>query len=83
MNFFFNSQYTPLLDPRNKGAVHHMILYECVHSRAHQIFARYVAHEGAACYSPKMPVDWENCLTPIVAWAVGSEGRKTFLLASA
>ncbi|CAB3380899.1 Hypothetical predicted protein [Cloeon dipterum] len=67
--------YSPLIDPRNKGSVHHMILYECVHSRAHSMFARYIAHEGAACYSPKMPSDWEHCLTPIVTWAIGSEGE--------
>ncbi|KAF4518098.1 hypothetical protein B566_EDAN007799, partial [Ephemera danica] len=67
--------HTPIIDPSQKNTVHHMLLYECVSPRAQDVFPRYVAHEGAACYSPSMPVHWESCLTPVIAWAVGSEGE--------
>lgn len=71
-------QYEPVLHPGNEHYVHHMLLYECV--APHQLaspdsmFQRFVEHPGESCYSSAMPSEWDQCITPIVAWAVGSQG---------
>ncbi|XP_068081062.1 MOXD1 homolog 1 [Anabrus simplex] len=68
--------YEPVLQEGHERYVHHMLLYECAippHKTAQ--FDRYVAQEGESCYAPNMPQDWDQCLTPVVAWAVGSQGE--------
>ncbi|KAJ9595787.1 hypothetical protein L9F63_013031, partial [Diploptera punctata] len=71
--------YEPLLEAGNEQYVHHMLLYECVvphqFTTTEKIFQKYVTHPGAACYSPMMPQEWDQCMTAIVAWAVGSQGE--------
>jgi hypothetical protein len=71
-------QYEPVLQPGNKHYVHHMLLYECVaphqFASTDSIFQKFVEHSGESCYSPAMPPEWDQCMSPIVAWAVGSEG---------
>lgn len=52
-----------------------MLLYECApKSRQVPLLEKASSERGAACYSPAMPPEWDSCLTPIVAWAVGSQG---------
>ncbi|KAJ4447565.1 hypothetical protein ANN_09572, partial [Periplaneta americana] len=71
--------YEPVLQPGNERFVHHMLLYECVlpHNlkSPDAIFQRYVDHPGESCYSATMPQAWDQCMTAIVAWAVGSQGE--------
>jgi len=72
-------QYEPVLQPGNENYVHHMLLYECVAPHQYEplesMFERYVEHPGESCYSNSMPVEWDHCMTAIVAWAVGSQGN--------
>nr|CAD7415206.1 unnamed protein product [Timema cristinae] len=69
-------QYEPLIQRGNEGFVHHMLLYECVEAPESTIlFESYVSHRGTACYGPNMPAIWEKCLTPVLAWAIGSQGE--------
>lgn len=72
-------QYEPVLQPGNEHYIHHMLLYECVAPHEFvsldSMFQRYVEHPGEFCYSTAMPTEWDHCMTAIVAWAVGSEGK--------
>ncbi|XP_071439423.1 MOXD1 homolog 1-like [Hetaerina americana] len=72
--------YTPILQPGNERHVHHMLFYECTIPKQstrtpEMIFERHVHQSGAACYSPRMPHEWETCITPVVAWGIGSQGE--------
>ncbi|XP_063244204.1 MOXD1 homolog 1-like [Bacillus rossius redtenbacheri] len=68
--------YEPVLQSGSAGLVHHMLLYQCVATQqSATILDSHVLHPGAACYSADMPAAWEQCLTPVVAWAVGSQGE--------
>ncbi|KAK3914348.1 MOXD1-like protein 1 [Frankliniella fusca] len=68
--------YEPIITPESVRHVHHMLLYECApKSRQLPLLEKAASERGAACYSPAMPPEWDSCLTPIVAWAVGSEGE--------
>lgn len=71
--------YEPLLQPGNERYVHHMLLYECVaphqFASTDSMFQRFVEHPGESCYSSAMPPEWDQCMTAIVAWAVGSQGE--------
>lgn len=49
-----------------------MVLYQCGGKAGNLL--RYVPQESVACYGPEMPGSWEPCLTPVVAWAIGSRG---------
>ncbi|XP_046406424.1 MOXD1 homolog 1-like [Ischnura elegans] len=72
--------YTPVLEAGNDRHVHHMLLYQCsvpkqsIHS-AQMLYDKHIHQSGAACYSPKMPHEWETCITPVVAWGIGSQGE--------
>lgn len=72
-------QYEPVLQPGNEHYVHHMLLYECVApdniASLDSMFQKYVEHPGESCYSTAMPTEWDQCMTAIVAWAVGSQGK--------
>ena len=50
-----------------------MILYECL---GFMKFEQYGSHPGAQCHSPNTPKDWDACITPVVAWAQGSQGPR-------
>jgi hypothetical protein len=56
-----------------------MLLYECVAPQEFpsldSMFQRYVEHPGESCYSTAMPAEWDQCMTTIVAWAIGSQGK--------
>ncbi|XP_064213511.1 MOXD1 homolog 1 [Tribolium castaneum] len=68
--------YEPLIGPNHTTFVHHMILHECeldgedVHK-----WERFSKENGRLCYGPNMAPEWEKCLTPLVAWAIGSKGE--------
>jgi len=36
---------------------------------------KYVTLKGAQCYGIGMPEDWNKCVSPVVAWAMGSDGQ--------
>ncbi|XP_068239142.1 DBH-like monooxygenase protein 1 isoform X1 [Palaemon carinicauda] len=67
--------YRPAIQSGNEQHVHHMLLYECHLDNAHQYLDKFVEAPGAQCYDRNMPFSWSACNTPIVAWAVGSEGE--------
>ena len=71
-------QYEPLIQESNIAHVHHMILYECRLSETERHYEKWVETKGAQCYTANMPVSWTACSTPIVAWAVGSDGKWRF-----
>ncbi|KOC68651.1 MOXD1 like protein 1 [Habropoda laboriosa] len=65
--------YTPLVEKENEDLVHHIILYECASTLP--ILGQHARIVGASCYSPTMPLEWESCLQPVLAWARGSTGE--------
>ncbi|XP_042880664.1 DBH-like monooxygenase protein 1 isoform X2 [Penaeus japonicus] len=67
--------YVPLIEETNLQHVHHMLLYECHLPNSNRHLEKFVAAKGAQCYDRNMPFSWSACNTPIVAWAVGSEGE--------
>lgn len=68
--------YEPILGANHTSLVHHMLLHECKLDANVDVrkWEKYASENGRACYSDT-PIEWERCLTPIVAWAVGSEGK--------
>lgn len=66
----------PQIQPGNAQYVHHMLLYECYLPYADNILAKFVSAKGAQCYDFNMPVSWISCNTAIVAWAIGSDGKR-------
>lgn len=68
--------YEPLIGKNHSKMIHHMIMHECQldGSANAKIWEKYSDEEGQLCYT-NMPMDWEKCLTPLVAWAVGSKGK--------
>ncbi|KAK4288778.1 hypothetical protein Pmani_038210, partial [Petrolisthes manimaculis] len=67
--------YVPVITTEGEPHVHHMLLYECHITNSDQLMERFVSARGAQCYDRNMPYSWSACNTPIVAWAVGSEGE--------
>nr|XP_027217094.1 DBH-like monooxygenase protein 1 [Penaeus vannamei] len=67
--------YVPIIEETNLQHVHHMLLYECHLPNSNKHLEKFVAAKGAQCYDRNMPFSWSACNTPIVAWAVGSEGE--------
>lgn len=70
--------YEPLIGRNHTAFVHHMLLHECEiqHDVPHiKKWEEFVKEPGRPCYTPEMPQEWEKCLTPLVAWAVGSKGE--------
>lgn len=68
--------YEPIVGEKHQSMVHHMIMHECEldGNSNGQIWENYAREEGGrACYTD-MPIEWEKCLTPLVAWAIGSKG---------
>ncbi|KAF5270747.1 hypothetical protein FQA39_LY01485 [Lamprigera yunnana] len=70
--------YEPIIGNNHTTFVHHMILHECEikynvpNLKKWEEFAK---NSGRPCYGPEMPIEWEICLTPLVAWAIGSKGE--------
>ncbi|XP_018019970.1 DBH-like monooxygenase protein 1 [Hyalella azteca] len=65
--------YAPLVSEASAGLVHHALLYEC-HLSPSALLDAWVQELGAQCYTPNMPLSWRACNTPLVSWAVGSQG---------
>ncbi|XP_022911259.2 MOXD1 homolog 1 [Onthophagus taurus] len=71
--------YEPVIGTNHTGFVHHMLLHEC-EVDLNQLQKRmewdsFSKEKGRRCYTPEMPLEWEKCTTPIVAWAIGSKGE--------
>ncbi|CAG9812511.1 unnamed protein product [Phaedon cochleariae] len=68
--------FEPLIGRQHVGMVHHMIMHECQLGPQDDtgVWEEYSKEEGRLCYSD-MPPLWDKCLTPLVAWAVGSKGE--------
>ena len=75
-------QYVPLIATDSLTLVHHMLLYECHLENSSSYFEPWLLHTGAQCYTPNMPLSWMACSTPLITWAVGSEGDARELVAS-
>ncbi|XP_050426603.1 MOXD1 homolog 1-like [Adelges cooleyi] len=65
--------FVPLLNPDTRSLIHHMILYEC--DDGPDTMERYVTLKGEQCYGNNMPDDWNKCVSPVVTWAMGSDGQ--------
>ncbi|XP_025190486.1 MOXD1 homolog 1-like [Melanaphis sacchari] len=65
--------FVPLLNDDTRRLVHHMIVYECYGGS--NIMEKYVTLKGAQCYGQGMPEDWNKCVSPVVTWAMGSDGQ--------
>lgn len=63
----------PLLHADTQSLIHHMILYEC--DGGPDLMEKYVMLKGAQCYGNAMPEDWNKCVSPVVTWAMGSDGQ--------
>ncbi|XP_060522348.1 MOXD1 homolog 1 [Cylas formicarius] len=68
--------FEPIIGKNHESMVHHMIMHECElddYTNFH-LWDGFAKQDGQLCYS-NMPVEWEKCLTPLVAWAIGSKGE--------
>ncbi|CAL4081006.1 unnamed protein product, partial [Meganyctiphanes norvegica] len=68
------TQYIPIVREKNIKYVHHIIMYQCHMPESEKIYDKFVKAKGAQCHSANMPVSWRACSTPLISWAVGSEG---------
>lgn len=50
-----------------------MIVYEC--DGGPDAMEKFVTLKGAQCYGSVMPEDWNRCVSPVVTWAMGSDGQ--------
>lgn len=73
--------FEPIIGPNHTNMVHHMIMHECELGDDINIgvWENYAREDGRLCYT-NMPLEWERCLTPLVAWAIGSKGVCVFFL---
>ena len=55
-----------------------MLVYECKNEDNDNLLKPWLSHEGFECFTPNMPLSWYGCDTPLVGWAVGSEGTVLF-----
>lgn len=69
--------YEPLIGLNHTSYVHHMILHECELDPENNLakWEKFSGESGRLCYGPGMLQEWEKCLTPLVAWAIGSKGE--------
>nr|XP_053647657.1 DBH-like monooxygenase protein 1 [Cherax quadricarinatus] len=67
--------YEPVIEPRNLPYLHHMLLYECRLPEGDRVFDKWLGVRGVQCYTPNMPVSWIHCTSPLITWAIGSEGE--------
>lgn len=67
--------FEPIIGYDHENMVHHMIMHECELNGSDNIaiWEKFSEEKGRLCYT-NMPPEWEKCLTPLVAWAVGSKG---------
>lgn len=69
--------YEPILGENHRSFIHHMILHECELPENEDLskWDSYSKEAGRLCYGPSMAPEWEKCLPPLVAWAIGSKGE--------
>lgn len=68
--------YEPLIGTNHSSFVHHMILHECeLDGEEFSKWEAFSKEPGRLCYGSNMAPEWEKCLTPLVAWAIGSKGE--------
>ncbi|XP_071518890.1 DBH-like monooxygenase protein 1 [Panulirus ornatus] len=67
--------YVPVIKEENLPYIHHIQLYECHLPDSKRHFEKWLDVHGSQCFAPSTPISWYNCLSPIIAWAVGSEGE--------
>ncbi|XP_050299023.1 MOXD1 homolog 1 [Anthonomus grandis grandis] len=68
--------YEPIIGKNHSDMVHHMIMHECELDEGANlaVWEGFAKGEGRSCYN-NMPVEWEKCLTPLIAWGIGSRGE--------
>ncbi|CAH0564397.1 unnamed protein product [Brassicogethes aeneus] len=68
--------FEPTIGKNHTKMVHHMIMHECQLEQGAnmKMWDKFANEDGQLCYND-MPIEWEKCLTPLVAWAVGSKGE--------
>lgn len=69
--------FEPLIGKNHTKLVHHMLLHECKFDDTPNLkkWEAYARENGRPCYEDTA-IDWEKCMTPVVAWAVGSKGEE-------
>lgn len=71
--------FEPIIGSNHENMVHHMIIHECeldYRKDDMEKWESYSKEKGRFCYND-MPSQWEKCLTPLVAWGIGSKGKYT------
>lgn len=69
--------FEPIIGNNHENMVHHMIMHECDLDYVTEDIAKweqFANEKGRFCYND-IPPQWEKCLTPLVAWGVGSKGK--------
>lgn len=68
--------FEPTIGKNHSKMIHHMVMHECQLDEDEDIelWETFSRDKGKSCYS-SIPSLWDRCLTPLVAWAVGSKGE--------
>ncbi|CAG9862750.1 unnamed protein product [Phyllotreta striolata] len=68
--------FEPVIGERHSSMVHHMVMHECQLDDGDDLslWEAFAKEDGKLCYS-NVPNVWDKCLTPLVAWAIGSKGE--------
>ncbi|CAG0896875.1 unnamed protein product [Darwinula stevensoni] len=67
--------YQPNVKPGNEKYVHHLLMYACnVPEEQEGMFDAWAEQDGVLCFGPDNPLEWRQCRSVLVAWAVGGEG---------
>ncbi|XP_056643238.1 MOXD1 homolog 1 [Diorhabda sublineata] len=68
--------FEPNIGKNHSKMIHHMVMHECELDEEEDIelWETFSRDKGKSCYS-NIPSLWDKCLTPLVAWAVGSKGE--------
>lgn len=70
--------FSMIYGENSRAHLHHTLGFECNvpdGRRQHEVYERYVGHEGYECYTPNMPPDFNYCEKFLINWAIGSEGE--------
>ncbi|XP_028151667.2 MOXD1 homolog 1 [Diabrotica virgifera virgifera] len=68
--------FEPIIGDKHSNLVHHMVMHECELDVNEDvaIWEQFSKEKGKPCYSNTASL-WDKCLTPLVAWAIGSKGE--------
>lgn len=69
-------QYMPVIQEGNHQHVHHILLYECHIEDSARHYEKWLDVQGAQCFGANMPLSWKQCTSPLVAWAIGGDGKR-------